>query len=125
MILHLDSDEAGGGDLIAEDSAHRRLRANSHRSFKIKVGRGARHMPLEAGTRRDIAVIKAVREAVGPEATIMIDANNGYILNIAKRVLAETADCNALLAGGSLSRRPRFFTRSCTAGWMQEGALMC
>ena len=88
--LHLDSDEQGAA-LIA-GYAHEDYE-NSHRSFKIKVGRGARHMPLEAGTRRDIAVIKAVREAVGPEATIMIDANNGYILNIAKRVLAETADC--------------------------------
>jgi L-alanine-DL-glutamate epimerase-like enolase superfamily enzyme len=66
--------------------------ASGHRAFKIKVGRGALHMPLEAGTRRDIAVIRAVREAVGPEAKIMIDANNGYNLNLAKRVLGETAE---------------------------------
>lgn len=64
-----------------------------HRAFKIKIGRGARHMPLEDGTARDIAVIHAVREAVGPDATVMIDANNGYNLNITKRVLAETAPC--------------------------------
>ncbi len=88
--LSLDSDEAGAA-LIAEHA--RQGYEKNHRSFKIKVGRGARHMPLEAGTRRDIAVIKAVRAAVGPEARIMIDANNGYNLNIAKRVLAETADC--------------------------------
>ena len=91
--LHLDSDDEAAA-LIAEEA--RFGYENNHRSFKIKVGRGARHMPLEAGTRRDIAVIKAVREAVGPESTIMIDANNGYNLNIAKRVLAETADCNLL-----------------------------
>jgi L-alanine-DL-glutamate epimerase-like enolase superfamily enzyme len=63
-----------------------------HRAFKIKVGRGARHMQLEAGMRRDIAIIRAVRDAVGPEATVMIDANNGWNLNLTKRVLFETAD---------------------------------
>ncbi len=65
-----------------------------HRGFKIKVGRGARHMPLEQGTLRDIAIIRAVRETVGPEATVMIDANNGWNLNLTKRVLGETADTN-------------------------------
>ena len=89
--LHLDSDEAGAA-LIAGFA--RQGYEDNHRSFKIKVGRGGRHMPLEAGNRRDIAVIKAVREAVGPGASILIDANNGYNLNIAKQVLAETADCN-------------------------------
>lgn len=63
-----------------------------HRAFKIKVGRGAHHMPLEAGTVRDIAIIRAVRDTVGPDATVMIDANNGWNLNLTKRVLTETAD---------------------------------
>lgn len=63
-----------------------------HRAFKIKVGRGARYLPLDLGTRRDVAVIRRVREAVGPASAIMIDANNGYNLNLAKHVLAETAD---------------------------------
>ena len=44
-----------------------------------------------AGTRRDIRVIHAVRAAVGADAPIMIDANNGYNLNLAKQVLEETA----------------------------------
>jgi L-rhamnonate dehydratase len=64
-----------------------------HRAFKLKVGRGARWMETEAGTRRDIAVIRAVRREIGSDARLMIDANNGYTLNLAKRVLAETADC--------------------------------
>jgi L-alanine-DL-glutamate epimerase-like enolase superfamily enzyme len=64
-----------------------------HRAFKIKVGRGARHMPLEEGTLRDIAVVHGVREALGPDVALMLDANNGYNLNLAKRVLMETADC--------------------------------
>jgi L-alanine-DL-glutamate epimerase-like enolase superfamily enzyme len=60
----------------------------------MKVGRGARHMPLVAGTARDIAVIRAIRQAAGPSATLMIDANNGYNLNLAKQVLDETRDDN-------------------------------
>ena len=65
--------------------------ARGHRHFKIKVGRGARHLPLEEGTQRDIAIVHAVRAAVGADARLMLDANNGYNLNLAKRVLAETA----------------------------------
>ncbi|WP_240688922.1 enolase C-terminal domain-like protein [Ammoniphilus sp. YIM 78166] len=65
--------------------------AIGHRSFKIKVGRGARHMPLLEGVNRDIAIINGIREAVGSSAHIMIDANNSYNLNITKQVLSETA----------------------------------
>ena len=89
--LHLATDGAGAA-LIAAEAFYGY--EHGHRSFKIKVGRGARHMPLVEGNRRDVAVIRAVREAVGAEATILIDANNGYNLNIAKQILSETADCN-------------------------------
>ncbi len=65
-----------------------------HRAFKIKVGRGARHMELEAGTRRDIAIIRAIRQSIGPDCQLLLDANNGWNLNLTKRVLGETADCN-------------------------------
>jgi L-rhamnonate dehydratase len=88
--LHL-ADDGAAAELLASEA--REGYERGHRSFKIKVGRGARHMPPEEGTRRDIAVIRAVRAAVGPEAGVMIDANNGYTLNIAKRVLDATADC--------------------------------
>lgn len=86
--LHLEDDTAAAA-LVAAEALEGAARG--HRAFKIKVGRGAMHMPLEQGTRRDIRVIHAVREAVGAKARIMIDANNGYNLNLAKRVLAETA----------------------------------
>lgn len=89
--LHL-TDDSAAAQLIAAEAQDGYGRG--HRSFKIKVGRGARHMALEAGTQRDITVIQAVRAAVGPQATILIDANNGYNLNLAKRVLAATAECN-------------------------------
>jgi len=88
--LHLASDEEAAALMAAEAGEGV---ARGHTAFKIKVGRGARHLPLEQGMQRDIAVIHAVRKAVGPAATIMIDANNGYNLNLTKRVLAETADC--------------------------------
>ncbi len=88
--LHLD-DEKAAADLIAEEA--RVGYERGHRAFKIKVGRGAMHMPLVEGTQRDIAVIRAVREAVGAGLPIMIDANNGYNVNLAKWVLTDTADC--------------------------------
>lgn len=89
--LHLASDEAAA-ELIANEA--RFGYEHQHRNFKIKVGRGARHMPIATGTQRDIKVIQAVRDAVGPGAKIMIDANNGYTLNLAKQVLAATAESN-------------------------------
>lgn len=88
--LHL-ADDGAAANLLAGEARDGWERG--HRAFKIKVGRGGRHMSVEAGTRRDIAIIRAVREAVGPGATIMIDANNGWNLNLTKQVLGETADC--------------------------------
>ncbi|MEM7539365.1 MAG: enolase C-terminal domain-like protein [Chloroflexota bacterium] len=91
--MHLASTKEAAA-LIAEEALFGY--ENNHRAFKIKVGRGARHMALHTGIDRDVEVVRAVREAVGPDATIMIDANNGFNLNIAKRVLAQTARCNVL-----------------------------
>jgi L-rhamnonate dehydratase len=88
--LHLSTDEAAAQFMVEEARAGM---SRGHTAFKLKVGRGARHMPLEAGTRRDIQIILAVREAIGSQATLMLDANNGYNLNLAKRVLEETALC--------------------------------
>lgn len=88
--LHLPS-ESAAAELIAAEA--REGYARGHRAFKIKVGRGARHLPLEQGTQRDIAIVHAVRAAVGSEPPIMLDANNGYNLNLARRILSETADC--------------------------------
>jgi L-rhamnonate dehydratase len=89
--LQLEHDNDGAA-LIADEA--RQGYARGHRAFKIKVGRGAMHMPLEAGIRRDIAIIQAVRAAVGADAPLMIDANNGYNVNIVKQILAATSDCH-------------------------------
>jgi L-rhamnonate dehydratase len=89
--LHLPSTEEAAARIAAEAEAGL---ASGHRAFKLKVGRGARHMDLHKGTERDIAVIRAVRQAVGPDCRLMIDANNGYNLNLAKQVLLATRDCD-------------------------------
>ncbi|WP_245773097.1 enolase C-terminal domain-like protein [Paenibacillus catalpae] len=68
--------------------------SKGHRHFKIKVGRGGRHMPLWEGMKRDIAIIHGVAEVAGPEGRIMIDANNAYNLNLTKEVLAAASDVN-------------------------------
>ncbi|NIK69370.1 enolase C-terminal domain-like protein [Paenibacillus sp. BK720] len=68
--------------------------SKGHRNFKIKVGRGGRHMPVQEGTKRDIAIIHGVAEVAGPEGKIMIDANNAYNLNLTKEVLAAVDDVN-------------------------------
>ena len=63
-----------------------------YRNFKIKIGRGARWMPILEGLDRDVLVIQTVREAAGPEAKILIDANMGNTLNTAKEILTRCAD---------------------------------
>lgn len=87
--LHLE-DNAEAAALIASEALEGKARG--HNAYKIKVGRGAMHMPLDKGTQRDIDVICAVREAVSVDATILIDANNGYNLNLTKQVLGGAAD---------------------------------
>jgi L-alanine-DL-glutamate epimerase-like enolase superfamily enzyme len=89
--LHLQDDGAAV-QLIADEA--RAGYERGHRAFKLKVGRGAMHMPLIEGTQRDIAIIRGVRAAVGAGLPLMIDANNGYNVNLAKWVLTETADCD-------------------------------
>ena len=88
--LHLATHEEAAQLLISEV---REGYERGHRAFKLKVGRGARHMPMEEGTQRDITIIRAVRKAIGPDISLMIDANCGYTLNLAKHVLRETAEC--------------------------------
>ena len=88
-------------DLAAEDEAqvkdifHREV-ATGHEhgylNFKIKIGRGARWMPQLEGLKRDELVIRTVREAAGPDAKILIDANMGNTLNTAIALLDACAD---------------------------------
>ena len=61
-------------------------------AFKVKVGRGYQWMKPEAGIRRDVEVIHAIRDLVGPATKILIDANNGYKPDEARRVMREAGD---------------------------------
>jgi L-rhamnonate dehydratase len=63
-----------------------------HRAFKVKVGRGARWMEPEDGLNCDVAVMQAVRDAIGPTCELLADANNGFTFNGTRRFLARTAD---------------------------------
>ena len=83
------------GDAGARELYARQVQSGwdaGYRNFKIKVGRGARWMPPAEGLARDAVVIRTVREAAGPDAKILIDANMGNTLNTARELLAETAD---------------------------------
>ena len=48
-------------------------------------------MEPDIGLARDVAVIEAVRDAIGPGSALFADANNGFTLNGAKEFLARTA----------------------------------
>lgn len=63
-----------------------------HRGFKIKVGRGFKWMPRREGDRRDVEVVKLIRKHAGPDVLLGIDANNGYELAGAQRLLDELGE---------------------------------
>src|SRR5581483_2800091 len=48
------------------------------KAIKIKLGRGDKWMERSAGEKRDIDVVHAVRETVGPDVLVMADPNYGY-----------------------------------------------
>jgi muconate cycloisomerase len=90
-----------GLDLDAEKIGEHagRLKRDGFHTFKIKIGQKDR--------KQDIARFKAVREAVGEEATIRVDGNAAYTFAEAREVLAELrrfniADAEQPLARGDL-----------------------
>jgi L-alanine-DL-glutamate epimerase-like enolase superfamily enzyme len=68
--------------------------AVGHRAFKVKIGRGAKWMPKEAGYIRDIEILKTIRKHVRPDVLIGVDANNGYDLARSKKLLHDLPDFN-------------------------------
>lgn len=67
---------------------------SGYRGVKIKAGRGDKWMERKAGDDRDIEVVHAVREAIGPSTLFMVDPNYGYRnqFDAAWRFLRETKD---------------------------------
>ena len=109
-----DADSAAA--LMAEEAMQGWNRG--HRNFKIKIGRGNVHFSVDEGMRRDIAVVNAIRKAVGPDAEVMADANNGFNFNMARDFLTGTADSRvfwleeAFYEDGALYRRLRAWMRA-------------
>lgn len=68
--------------------------AIGHRAFKVKIGRGAKWMPKDAGYTRDIEILKTIRRHVGPDVLIGVDANNGYDLARSKQLLQDLPEFN-------------------------------
>ncbi len=70
--------------------------ADGYRQFKIKIGRGGRWMLPKAGMERDVEVVLAVRDAVGPDCRIMVDANFGYDghMDLLENFVRETLPAN-------------------------------
>lgn len=64
-----------------------------HRAFKVKIGRGHRWMEPKAGFRRDVDVVRGIRELIGNGARLLLDANNGYTPDEARALMREVADC--------------------------------
>ena len=83
-----------GAEQVAEEAAE--AKAAGYRALKIKTGRGGRWMMPEAGMRRDVDVVHRVREAVGPDFQICVDANFGYDdqLNLLEDFIRETVPAN-------------------------------
>ena len=79
----------GVGRLIAELDEGLR---EGHRSFKVKVGRGARWMEPEAGLRRDIEVVRALGDHGGSGIRLMADANDQFGVDTARRFLDAVGD---------------------------------
>lgn len=91
-----------------------------HRAFKIKVGRGGMHMPLQQGMERDIQIVHGVRQTVGPDCHVMVDVNNGYNLNLTKTFLQETKAANLYWLEEAFHEDDRLYEN--LRGWMrQEG----
>ncbi|HEX5609896.1 MAG TPA: mandelate racemase/muconate lactonizing enzyme family protein [Solirubrobacterales bacterium] len=67
---------AGAPQAVAEDALHWAQRGFT--TFKLKLGAGD-----------DVAQVRAVREAVGPEAAIRVDVNGAWPLHTAGRLLKE------------------------------------
>lgn len=67
----------------AVDTA-RQLCNDGHRGIKIKIG---------SDVTQDIQRVRSIRASVGPDISLHLDANCGYTLDEAKRLMDGVADC--------------------------------
>jgi L-alanine-DL-glutamate epimerase-like enolase superfamily enzyme len=82
---------AGEPAAVAGDAE--RWAADGFSTFKLKLGAESVKNPLQGGFSQthevDVAQVRAVREAVGPEARIRVDVNAAWDLETAKERLGE------------------------------------
>ena len=82
---------AGEPTAVAADAL--RWAEEGFSTFKLKLGAESAKTSPERGFSRtrdaDVAQVRAVREAIGPEARIRIDVNEAWDLEMAKRTLLE------------------------------------
>ena len=65
-----------GVDAVVSEA--REAIASGYLGIKLKIGRGDKWMGRREGLERDIEVLRAVRNAIGPGPKLLVDANNGY-----------------------------------------------
>ena len=63
-----------------------------HRAFKAKIGRGHKWMEAKAGLQRDVEALHAIRELIGKDGTLLVDANNGYTAEEARELMRQAGD---------------------------------
>ncbi|HIF01504.1 MAG TPA: muconate cycloisomerase [Planctomycetes bacterium] len=73
----------------------KKLVAAGFQTIKVKVG---------TDVSRDVARVKAVREAIGDDTQLTIDANGGWSFRDAAACLTRLADCNVALVEQPLAR---------------------
>lgn len=73
---------------VTAENARRRV-AWGHRTIKVKVGKDP---------EADVARVRAVRDTIGPEIALTVDANGGWTVEQAAWALEQMAGCNLLLA---------------------------
>ena len=64
-----------------------------YRDFKIKIGRAPQWMNEREGIKRDIEVVRLVRDRY-PNAKITVDANDAYDPVSIKKFIDGVSDCN-------------------------------
>ncbi len=64
------------------------------------LAEGAKNLKVKVGLNptQDIARVRAVRQAAGPDIPIGIDANQGWDLSTARRCVADLSNCNLCFA---------------------------
>lgn len=72
--LYPDDQPAGIDQVLKNCAADR---AYGYRQLKVKIGRGNKWMPPEAGLTRDIEVVRAIARAF-PDCELLVDGNDGF-----------------------------------------------